>query len=125
MAVRRNQSASYIDGPMEASGGTFDLVLVDGRFRAACALKVLQHATARTRVVMHDFTTHRASGDSYRAVLEWYQLVARNGSLVVLRPRPSSVAAAQSCYGRDCHSPLEQLAGQYRAALATHMLNFE
>ena len=116
LALRRKQSSAYVDAPIDAAGGVFDLVLVDGRFRAACALKALQHATNRTRVAIHDFPGFSGSASSrpsYKIVLDWYDRVAMSDTLILLRPKPSSLVAAKSS------------ARSYHQALSFHMLNTE
>jgi hypothetical protein len=61
------------------------LVLIDGRFRVACALRVLLEWRARPGALMlfDDFTTRRY----YRVVLEFAGEVERGRRLVVLRPK--------------------------------------
>ena len=79
-----------LPAPLPFEGGSFDVVLVDGRFRTACALKSLQHATPATRVLVHDFAPYRP----YHAILDWYDLVEAADTLVVLRPRRVALVAA-------------------------------
>jgi FkbM family methyltransferase len=62
----------------------FDVVLVDARWRVACALKALEYITDDTIVFMHDMGPKRKY---YDAVFKWYDEVQRAGSLVAMRRR--------------------------------------
>jgi hypothetical protein len=59
-----------------------DVVLVDGRFRAACALKVFMKYGRSVLVVIHDFFERLSA---YGVVFEFADEVSRCDSLVVLR----------------------------------------
>jgi hypothetical protein len=62
-----------------------DFVLIDGRFRVACALTALLKARPDTPVAFHDFWTRlRAYGE----MLPFFDVVGRAGSLAILAPRP-------------------------------------
>lgn len=56
-----------------------DLVLIDGRFRVACALYSMMKCTAKTRYVIHDFWNR----EYYHGVLEFLECVERADSLGV------------------------------------------
>jgi len=63
-----------------------DFVLVDGRFRVACALTALLKARPDAPVAFHDFWTRlRAYGE----ILPFFDVVGRAGSLAILAPRPN------------------------------------
>lgn len=67
-----------------------DLVLVDGRFRVACALSVAVvhamhgHRTEPPLVMLHDVSSRRPN---YLKVLDAFELEEQAGELVVMRPR--------------------------------------
>jgi hypothetical protein len=73
-----------------------DLVLVDGRFRVACALSVALLAAARPAgaepplILVHDYTGQRPQ---YAPMLRFLDLAERSESLVLLRPRPEASPA--------------------------------
>lgn len=60
----------------------FDLILVDGRFRLACALSAILHATPGTKILIHDFER-----DYYHPVLRFVDRVYQVERLAVLRVR--------------------------------------
>jgi len=62
-----------------------DVVLVDGRFRVAVALKALWHIDAATVVLIHDWPPRRAA---YSRVLAYYDVVDAVDDLVVLARKP-------------------------------------
>jgi hypothetical protein len=67
-----------------------DLVLVDGRFRVACALAGAARLGPGARLLIHDFWSREA----YRApVLRHFALEGSAGSLALLRPRRPADAA--------------------------------
>jgi hypothetical protein len=61
-----------------------DFVLIDGRFRVACALMALLKARPDARVAFHDFWTRLKA---YGAILPFFDVVGRAGSLAILAPR--------------------------------------
>ncbi|HTG19783.1 MAG TPA: hypothetical protein VK681_07045 [Reyranella sp.] len=61
-----------------------DFVLIDGRFRVACALMALLKARPHARVAFHDFWTRLRA---YGAVLPFFDVVGRAGSLAILAAR--------------------------------------
>ncbi|WP_368413859.1 hypothetical protein [Falsiroseomonas sp.] len=76
-----------------------DLVFVDGRFRVACALAALDFARSfgaapeQYRVVIHDFSSKR---EYYNPVLQFFDVVDRAESLVVLKAH-AAIAASALC----------------------------
>jgi hypothetical protein len=56
-----------------------DLVLIDGRFRVACALYSMMKCSAKTKYVIHDFWNR----EYYHGVLEFLECVERADSLAV------------------------------------------
>lgn len=108
LSTRHKQGSAYvdvIDEAAESAGGLFDLVLVDGRFRVACALKALQHLAPTSTLLIHDFYYEKRQ-KVYGQVLDWYdevvpeiEGVARKPQadvLAVLRPKVSALRAARS-----------------------------
>lgn len=59
--------------------------LVDGRFRAACALRLLPYLAPGAVVLLHDFWSRL---HAHRRVLRYYDVLGRSGSLGALRPKP-------------------------------------
>jgi hypothetical protein len=75
----------------------FDVVLVDGRWRVACALELLTSSLLSPRgvVLLHDFSTRAVHGREYRrTLLRYFQVVRIARSLAVLRPRRAFAATA-------------------------------
>ena len=80
----------YVDAVATLGTSHIDVVLVDGRFRAACALKALWYIGDASIVMIHDFYG-RWSGDNvqwYTMVLEFYDVIDRADTLAVLKRRP-------------------------------------
>ena len=76
----------YWRDPWERAG-VVDFVLVDGRFRVACALAALPRLGPGARLAVHDFWTRPA----YQApILRHFDLVGSAGSLALLAPRRPS-----------------------------------
>lgn len=81
---------AYWRDPWEAAGPV-DFVLVDGRFRVACALAGLPRLAAGAVLLVHDFW-HRAS---YRVpLLRHFEMLGSAGTLVLLAPRRPADATA-------------------------------
>ena len=101
---------------LDQAGGIFDLVLVDGRFRVACALKALQHVAVNSTVLVHDFyraDDHGINREHYAMLLDWYDAAPPGGGtveLAVLTPKPEALVAAA------------QLSQKYVAALNSEEL---
>lgn len=60
----------------------FDVYLVDGRFRVACACQALLHGRSDSLVLVHDFFRHE-----YEVVLTLADMVKRENMLAVLRKK--------------------------------------
>jgi len=63
----------------------YDLILIDGRFRVACALQALNHLTDSGVVLIHDYINR----PHYHCIEEFYNRVAGVDSLAVLKKKPS------------------------------------
>jgi hypothetical protein len=61
-----------------------DFVLIDGRFRVACALMALLKARPDALVALHDFWTRL---QIYGEALPFFDVIGRAGSLAILAPR--------------------------------------
>ena len=68
------QFREYVDAVDELQDRVFDKVLIDGRARLACALRILPHLNNDSLVFIHDFY---ARLHLYGSVLKYYQEVAR------------------------------------------------
>ena len=62
---------------------TFDLILVDGRFRVACAAYAYHRLNRRGRVLLHDYRGR----PSYHQINRIYNLVGFVGSLGLFEPK--------------------------------------
>ena len=72
-----------------------DFVLVDGRFRVACALQLLLRAREKTpRILVHDF----AQREYYAVLLEFFDVVEQAETAVILdRKAPVPLAEVALC----------------------------
>jgi len=65
---------------------TPDLVLIDGRWRVACALHTWARVAGKhTILLVDDFQRIE-----YAAILDYFEIVERAGNMVAMRPRQSS-----------------------------------
>ena len=98
----------YVSVPRSGGGrgafasGPFDVILVDGRWRVACALYAHKHLRANGRLLIHDFgppmvTSRRRE---YERVLSHgaFRLERLVRSLAVLRPIPLTFASNRSLH---------------------------
>lgn len=62
-----------------------DLILIDGRFRVSCALKVFTVINKKTKVIFDDFLDR----PQYKIVLKYYKIIesTKDKSMVVLKKR--------------------------------------
>ncbi len=70
----------------------FDVVLIDGRARVACAKYVLRHLHTNSVVFLHDF--YKKGRERYREVLNYYDVVEEvktQPGLVVLKPKANFI----------------------------------
>jgi len=98
------QFKEYVNGVQNLRVKKFDKVLIDGRARVACALRVLAYLKEDSVVFLHDFYSRIPQ---YGVVLKYYEEVARIKAfrntlphdgpidmpqgLIVLRPKSSAV----------------------------------
>ena len=84
-------AARYVRAPFNVpSLPSIDVALVDGRFRVACALEVLKHATSATRLLMHDYGKSRQRAE-YARVLKFYKMERQVDSLAIFTPRADAM----------------------------------
>lgn len=88
---RNGDFAEYLNAI--AAHPNFDVVLVDGRWRVACAMISLDYIKDSTVVFMHD-VSDTPSREVYKTVYKWYDVIAQVDTLVAMRrkkdvPRPS------------------------------------
>ena len=85
--------ADYVDaislfgsdtGSATASLSIIDVILIDGRFRVACALKALWYIDEASVVIIHDNFKRVAD---YSAVLVYYDIVDSVDSMAILRQK--------------------------------------
>ena len=72
-----------------------DLVLVDGRFRLACAVQALLRCPPATTILFHDFTLR----ERYRLILDFAEAVEIVDTLAVLRTKPGLDQRALALFG--------------------------
>lgn len=59
----------------------YDTILVDGRFRVACAIRAISKLRRDSILLIHDYSKKR---ESYEKVLDFFDVVARYGELIAL-----------------------------------------
>ena len=74
---------SYVNAVEDLDHAFFDVALVDGRFRVACALKLLNYLHSNSILFMHDFWVRQ----QYHVVLEYYDVIGYARSVVALRKK--------------------------------------
>eukprot|EP00040_Diaphanoeca_grandis_P007300 m.40421 g.40421 ORF g.40421 m.40421 type:complete len:399 (+) comp18480_c0_seq1:392-1588(+) len=92
---RQYVAATYVNAIDNVGIKLFDIALVDGRYRAACALKLLNYIGPKSVVFIHDFFAR----PKYYIVFKYYDVIGYARSLVVLRRKsdadmPSDFATA-------------------------------
>jgi len=63
---------------------TVDVALIDGRFRVACALRLLPYLSTTGHVFVHDFWKRQ---HVYHPILQHYDVVSTTGSIVMLKSK--------------------------------------
>ena len=112
--VRARQSRSYVES-IPASGCCYDLFLVDGRFREACALYALRLMHTESMLIVHDSQRY-VHPTNKLPIQQYYDAVShvrtRESTLHVLRPKPGAIALAKSGDDPACTSSYAQLTKQ-------------
>lgn len=88
-ALQAKQARSYVENNLRCC---YDLILIDGRFREACAMSALRFAHNATNVMIHDASRYVQG----HAVKRHYDIISGSGELVVLRPKEFALAQAKS-----------------------------
>ena len=72
--------------------GVYDLILIDGRFREACAMYALKLAHRNTLMLMHDYLDSKEGGPRrYKQTVErYYHTLEYQHSLGLFRPKPDA-----------------------------------
>ena len=73
-----------------------DMILIDGRFRVACALNILPYIDNTSDVYIHDFER-----ESYHFVMKYYDWIEQAGSLVRLRKKKCCATLKELSYYQD------------------------
>lgn len=73
----------YSDVVKSYPANTFDMVLVDGRFRVACIAKLYDHVSESTKIIVHDFMNR----PQYHCVLAFFEIVEKVDTLVCLKKK--------------------------------------
>lgn len=71
---------SYVDHPVDK--GLFDIILIDGRARVACASKCHQMTNENSDIFIHDFYR-----EEYKGVLDYLTLIEQVGSMAKFRSK--------------------------------------
>ncbi len=75
----------------QAIGTRFEVALLDGRYRVACAAAAYLAMTSSSLVMIHDY----ASRPHYHVVEQIFEIIDQVDELAVLRPRPDRHAQAR------------------------------
>jgi hypothetical protein len=94
-APRLARWRSYAELPWQRALPGTDLVLVDGRFRVACALASLRHLTKSSDVLLVDDYAERPE---YWVVEKFARLERMVGRMAVFRPMPHDVGQRERAF---------------------------
>ena len=78
---KENYSSALLQHPVEK----FSCVLLDGRFRVACALKLHAHLSNECVVLLDDFV----SRSFYNVVLKYFDVLEKSDSMIALAKKPN------------------------------------
>lgn len=95
-AARRAEGSVYWKAPWALCPSP-SFVLVDGRYRVACALAALAHLAPGGIVALHDFWGRA----HYRPILDFAELVGTTASLVLLTRKPGVEPAHPTRFSDD------------------------
>ena len=91
--LQKNQY-DYVIAPLIIEQCPFDIYLVDGRFRVACAIMAFLHSSRgdhNTTILMHDFESPSPAHSSYKEILRVADKVEFSGSQLVALKRKDDV----------------------------------
>ena len=91
--LRKNQY-DYVIAPLITEQCPFDVYLVDGRFRVACAIIAFLHSSRGNQnatILMHDFESPHKAHSSYKEILRVADKVEFSGNQLVALKRKDSV----------------------------------
>ena len=91
----------YSHGALRYTQGTFDVILIDGRFRVASALVSMQRMRGDSALFIHDYTARSA----YRVLEQVLDIEDRVGTLVQFRlPKVIDVVAVERLLRQYIHN---------------------
>ena len=114
---RSMQARGFVEA-VPAARCCFDVILVDGRFREACALHALRLSHQHTVVLVHDYPKNK--NRRYSQSIEQYYHPEQHDHFGMLRAKPGALAAARS--GRR---PQQQQQTVFDAAYERLLLQWE
>ena len=91
---RERWYTAYV-APLPHTACCFDAILIDGRFRAACALHALRLSHPSTHVMIHDNGMNNSHRGYNRTLHKWYRFERQVGALSLMRPKPRMLAMAK------------------------------
>eukprot|EP00470_Lotharella_oceanica_P012109 CAMPEP_0170186324 /NCGR_PEP_ID=MMETSP0040_2-20121228/38792_1 /TAXON_ID=641309 /ORGANISM="Lotharella oceanica, Strain CCMP622" /LENGTH=340 /DNA_ID=CAMNT_0010433015 /DNA_START=22 /DNA_END=1044 /DNA_ORIENTATION=- len=90
-AARLVEARNYVALVEHADIDRYDAALVDGRYRVACALKLLAWLNENSVLILHDFwERQRRYGYEYYHILKYYDVIGRTRSIALLRKKEVS-----------------------------------
>ena len=88
---RRDAGTIYASAPWPVCDHRADVVLVDGRFRVACALMTALESGARNMILIHDYSKR----PFYHVIGDHLPMVTQSGRLAVFESRLNDVEQAR------------------------------
>ena len=88
---RKDIGTTYASAPWPACDHRADVVLVDGRFRVACALRAALESEAPAMILIHDY----ANRPYYHVIADHLPMVTQSGRLAVFESRLHDVGQAR------------------------------
>jgi len=78
--IKYSRAFTYLDDAVKKE---VDLILIDGRFRVACALNLFDQIENDTTIIFDDFLNRK----NYHIVLEYYDITMKAGRTVILKKK--------------------------------------
>ena len=88
---RKDIGTTYASAPWPVCDHRADVVLVDGRFRVACALTAALESGAGTMILIHDYSNR----PFYHVIEDHLPMVTQSGRLAVFESRLNDVEQAR------------------------------